>query len=423
MSNVISRAKEATPSVVRTLDAPSRAPKRTSRRWLRRGLWGAAGVAAAAALGWSFVPKPVPVDTVRVARGDLVVTVEELARTRVRDRYVVAAPLAGNLVRIELRPGDQVTAGSVLARITPLESPLLDPRTRVEAASRAAAAAAGERQAKAAVGRAEAAASHATDDLARTRRLFEGGSIAEEAVTRATLEMRLRSEELASARFAAQMAAHEEAMARAALARVSSAGASEGFDVPAPATGKILRVLMESAGPVQPGTALVEIGEPAALEIVTEVLSADAVRIRPGAAVIVERWGGPDLRAEVRRVEPAGTTRLSALGVEEQRVPIVIDLDEPRERWSTLGDGFRVETRIVIEEKRGVHHVPLGSVFRHDGGWAVWVVEGDRARRVKVTLGARGEANVEIAEGIADGAVVVVHPSERVREGVRVTTP
>jgi HlyD family secretion protein len=403
----------------RPLPSPNAGRKRR-RRWVGRAAWAVLAAGGIAGLTWAWQPKAVAIDVAKVSRGDLVVTVEEVARTRVRDRYVVSAPLGGNLLRIELRPGDTVDAGGVLARIAPMESPLLDPRTKVEAMARSAAANAGERQARAAVARAELAAEHAQEELVRDRRLAGSGSITEQAVTRAELEVRLRNEELASSRFAAQMAAHEAAMARATLARFDGPRSTEGFDVPAPVRGSVLRVLSQSAGPVQPGTPLVEVGDPAALEVVTEVLSADAVRIAPGARATLERWGGPALRAHVRRVEPSGFTRLSALGVEEQRVAVIVDLDEARERWASLGDGFRVEARIVLEEKAGVLQVPAGSVFRHGSGWATYVVEDGRVRLSPVVLGSRGDALVEVRDGLREEMVVVVHPSERVKHGVKV---
>lgn len=416
MTTTLSRTNAASS---RPLATPNAARKRR-RRWASRAFWGVLGTTGIAALVWAWQPKPVAVDVAAVSRGDLVVSVEEVARTRVRDRYVVSAPLGGNLLRIELRPGDTVETGSVLARIVPMSSPLLDPRTKVEATARSGAATAGERQARAAVSRAELALKHAEDELERDRRLAESGSIPQQSITRAELEFRLRSEELASSRFASQMAAHEAAMARAALARFESLRSTDGFDVPAPVGGSVLRVLAQSAGPVQPGTPLLEVGDPAALEVVTEVLSADAVRTSAGARVTLERWGGPALRAHVRRVEPSGFTRLSALGVEEQRVAVVIDLDEPRDRWASLGDGFRVETRIVIEEKRDVLRMPAGAVFRHGDGWAAYLLENGRARLAPIVLGSRGDAEVEVQQGVGESAVVVVHPSERVKDGVKI---
>jgi HlyD family secretion protein len=386
-----------------------------------RTAWAVVAVVGVAGVVYAWRPKPLPVDMAKVTRGDLVVTVDELAKSRVRDRFVVSAPLAGNLVRIDLRAGDAVAAGTVLARISPMESPLLDPRTRAEAASRSAAAAAGERQAAAAVSRAEIASRHADEDLETARRLVASGSLAHDALTHAELEARLRSEELASARFAAQMARHEAAMAKAALARFSDGVSREGFDVSAPIAGTVLRVVAQSAGPVQPGTPLVELGEPAALEVVTDVLSADAVRIPAAARVTLERWGGRPLAAHVRRVEPSGFTRLSALGVEEQRVPVIVDLDEPREKWAALGDGFRLEAKIVIEDKRDVLRAPIGAFFRHRDGWATYATAEGRAHLVPVQLGAKSDADVEIIQGLAQNDTVIVHAGEKVAEGVKVT--
>lgn len=403
-----------------SVTAPARRPLRKRRRWPVRAAWAAVLVAGAGGLTYAWWPRPLAVDAAEVTRGDLTVVVDEVGKTRVRDRFVISAPLAGNLLRIELRPGDRVRAGSVLARLSPLEAPLLDPRTRLEAASRSAAAASAESQARAAIARAEVASRHAADELERVQTLVASGSLARDALLHAELEARLRTEELASARFAAQSAAHEAAMTRAALARFGTTTSREGFDVTAPVDGTVLRVPAQSAGPVQPGTPLVELGDPGALEVVTEVLSADAVRITPGANVTLERWGGAPLRAHVRRVEPSGFTRLSALGVEEQRVPVVIDLDEPKERWATLGDGYRVEDRIVVDERHDVLRAPIGAVFRNGDGWAVYTVASGRARLSPVTLGAKNDLQVEITKGLAERDSVVVHPGEKVKEGARV---
>lgn len=402
--------------------SPTARHGRQRRRWLGRAAWVAVGAVGVAWVIYASLPKSVPVDVASVTRGELVVTVDEVGKTRVRDRFVVAAPLAGNLMRIELRPGDKVRADAVIARIAPMEAPLLDPRTRAEAASRSDAASAGERQARAAIERAEIASRHASEDLERVRNLFASGSLARDTLLNAELEARLRAEELSSARFGAQVATHEAAMTRAALARFGATASREGFDVSAPITGTVLRVPAQSAGPVQPGAPLLELGDPSALEIVTEVLSADAVRISPGAKVALERWGGPALAAHVRRVEPSGFTRLSALGVEEQRVPVIVDLDEPREKWASLGDGYRVEARIVIEEKHAVLRAPIGAVFRHSDGWAVYAVREQRAKLVPVTLGAKSDVDVEIVQGLAERDVVVVHAGEKVKEGVKVTS-
>lgn len=423
MTTALSRSRtEAAPGAANGKRASSPRAARVRRGKLaRRIVMALLALGIVLALGLAFRPRPLEVEVVAAGRGDLVVTVDEMAKTRVRDRYVVSAPIGGNLMRIELRAGDEVRAGSVLARIVPMQPVLLDPRSRSEAQARVSVSLAGERQAEAAVARAELAEAHAADELVRTRRLVEGGSLPSDALVRAELEARLRKEELASARFAEQMAANEVTMARTALRRFEpSATPSDSFEVTSPAFGRVLRIPTQSAGPVQPGTPLVEVGDPGALEIVADILTADAVRMKPGAPVTVERWGGDPLPAHVRRVEPSAFTRLSALGVEEQRVPVVIDLDAPHERTAALGDGFRVEVRVVVAERHDVVHVPLAAVFRRGDGWALYVARDERARIVPVKLGVRSDTAVEIEEGLAAGDRVLVHPGERVADGVRI---
>lgn len=388
---------------------------------VRRVVLAIAAGATVVAIAAAFRPRPLEVEVAPATRGDLVVTVDEMGRARVRDRYVVSAPIAGNLLRMELRAGDEIDAAAIAARIVPMQPMMLDARARAETQARAIGAAASQKQASAAVARAELASQHATDELERARKLAMSDSIAPDALTRAELESRLRVADLASARFAERMASAEVDTVRAVLRRFDPAQSPlESFEVCSPIKGRVLRVLHESAGPVQPGTPLLELGDPSALELVVDVLSADAVGIRPGAPVQVERWGGDELAAHVRLVEPSAFTRLSALGVEEQRVPVVVDLDAPRAKWGTLGDGFRVEVRIVTAQPRGVVMVPLASVFRHERGWAVFAAREGRARVVPVELGARSDVAVEVTRGLREGETVLVHPGERVADGARV---
>lgn len=414
-----SRTTRATPA---STSGEARAQKRRRARTFRRAGLGLGAALVVVGLAAAFRPKPLSVESVRATRGDLVVTVDEMAKTRVRDRFVVSAPISGHVLRVELEPGAPIELSSVLARIAPMTAPMLDARSKVEAQARTSGARAAEQQARAAIVRAELAATNARDELERTKKLVVSGSLAQDALTRAELEARLRAEELTSARFAAQMAAHEAQMAGAALRRYDGEGGGDAFDVTAPARGQVLRVLRESAGPVQAGAPLVEIGDPAGLEVVADILTADAVRMRPGAPVSVERWGGEPLRAHVRTVEPSAFTRVSALGVEEQRTAVVVDLDEPRERFGALGDGYRVEVRIVVRERRNVVRIPLGAAFRHDGGWAAYVVDGDHAKLVPLKLGARSDVDAEVEEGLREGDRVVLHPSERVKPGAAVIT-
>jgi HlyD family secretion protein len=391
-------------------------------RWPKRALLALGAVALLASLALALRPKPEPVETAPAHLDTLRVTVRESGRTRVVDRYVVSAPASGRLTRVALRPGDAVGEGEIVARITPLVAPLLDPRARAEAEARSAAAGAAEAQADANVGRAEAALAFAKGELERERGLFQNGAQSEQLLRRAELEARLRDQDLASARFGARVAAHELAMARAALDPQRSGGAPsrEHTPVDSPVAGRVLKVLRQSEGAVQAGTALLEIGDPAALEIVVDLLSADAVRVRPGAVALVEDWGGASLRARVRGVEPSAFTKTSALGIEEQRVNVVLDLEDPLERRAALGDGYQVEAEIVLEEVPDALVVPEGALFRQGDSWALFVEDRGIARLRTVRLGARDGRRAQVVGGLSAGERVVAHPSERVRDGTRV---
>jgi HlyD family secretion protein len=391
-----------------------------------RAKWIVATLAAAAlALGLAkaFAPNPVAVEVAAVTRGPLRVTVDEDGRTRVTDRFVVSAPLAGTLARIELQPGDSVRRGHAVARIVPLASPLLDPRSRAESEARVAAAAAARRQAQASVERANAAAGQAAREAARERSLLGAGATAVRTVEEAELAERMRREELASAEFAVKITEAELKLARAALLRLGAPGAAPGEQlvVSAPVDGRVLRVLQESEGVVQAGEPLVEIGDPAAIEGVVDVLTVDAVRIAPGAPVLVEEWGGDVvLPGHVHRIEPSAFTRVSALGVEEQRVNVIVHLEGPAERWRMLGDGFRIETRIVEWQGDDVLQIPSGAVFRQGEGWGVYTMEDGRARLRRVELGHRSDTAAQVLGGLQPGDTVVLYPGDNVRDGQRI---
>jgi HlyD family secretion protein len=396
---------------------------RTFLRWVKRLAWIAVALGLVAVIVVSFLPKPVPVDVVTARRGTLRVTVDEDGRTRVMDRYELSAPLTGTLARIELAPGDRVTAGQVVARLVPLARPLMDPATRAETEARVAAAQATRRQAQASIQRARAAVTYAEQQAERARQLAQRGSLPQDSLDRAELELRSRREELTSAEFGARVAAHQLEMAEAALGRVGRETTvdAEQFELTSPIEGVVLRVLHESGGAVQLGTPLLVLGDPAHLEIATDVLTTDAIDIEPGDRVTIERWGGPtDLAGHVRLVEPSAFTRTSALGVEEQRVNVVIDLDSPREQWERLGDGYRVETRIVIWEEADVLVVPASSVFRQGEGWGVYRVREGRAVLTPVRTGRRNGLLVQIVEGLSEGDTLVAHPSDRVVDGAEV---
>ena len=384
--------------------------------WIKRVL---SAVLVAAGLGllvFAWIPKPVPVDLALVEQGRFRITVDEEGRTRVKDRYVVSAPLFGNLARISLQPGDTIKAGEVLARIVPLDPPLLDARAHSQAKARVAAARAGRAQAQASVERSKAALSFAKKELARFERLASSGGVSVQELDRARLEERTAREQSASSRFGAQVAGFELQMAQAALGRLSHRGAEPQMEVQSPVGGQVLRLIRESGGAVQAGTPLIELGDPSTLEVVVDVLTSDAVKIRAGQKVAIDSWGGDALlHGRVRNVEPSAFTRVSALGVDEQRVNVIIDIDETREQRAPLGDGYRIEAHIVIEEIERALHVPSSAVFRHEGGWAVFKYVDERALLTPVEVGHRNGPQVHVSSGLRTGDRVVLHPSDRVR--------
>jgi HlyD family secretion protein len=395
------------------------------KRLWKRMLGIAVAVLVVGAIAMAFMPDPVGVDLAVIGRGHLVVTVDEDGRTRLKDRYEVSAPLAGRMLRIELKAGDRVEAGqTVLARIEPVPPSLLDARAQAESEGRV-------RAAEAAVQRAEPVLAVAQGELDLARREFERvheagtrGGATQSELDRAETAVRQREEQRRAAAFALDIAQYELEVARAALTRTQDGGAAgdaERFEVLSPIAGVVLRVLRESAGVVAPGEALLEVGDPVDLEIEVDVLSVDAVRIREGARAIIEHWGGDEpLAAHVRLIEPSAFTKVSALGVEEQRVNAILDFDAPPPARSGLGDGFRVETRIVVEEGSDLLLAPVAALFRSGREWAVFVEQGGRARTRVVRLGLMNSEAAEVLEGLEDGERVVLYPSDRVAEGVRV---
>ena len=393
---------------------------------MRRSIPTVVGVGIAAGLAWMLLrPRPIAVDVGAVSRGELRVTVDEEGRTRVRDRYIVASPADGRLLRLTLREGDPVEKGTVLARIQPAS---LDPRTRAAAESRLEAVTDRKREADALVSRARAALLQARRSAARAERLLHDRMISPEEGEQTALAAATRAEELTAAESAAEAAGHDLDVARAALlgevrdpsgVRMGDCGTDAPcLELSAPAAGQVLRILQESERTVTAGTPLLEVGDVHDLEIVADILSTEAVKVKPGAPLLVEDWGGgKTLRARVRRVEPSGFTKLSALGVEEQRVNVIGDFVDPP---GPLGDGYRVEVRIVVWEAADVVRVPASAVFRHGDAWETFVVDRGRARRRAVDLGARGALDVEVLAGLAPGEVVVLHPSDRIEEGVRI---
>ena len=394
----------------------------TRRKWVRWLMIGLAAVFVVAVVVVAWIPNPVDVEVADVSRGPLVVTVDEDGQTRVIDRYLISAPIAGNLGRIELDAGDAIEAGQVLARLVPLPPPLLDARSRAEAQARVDAALAARAQAQAAVNRARVALDFAEKEAARARAVVKQGGLALSDAERAFSEERRSKEDLRSANFGGRVAEHQVELARFAFLRLSGKSEDgEHMEIVSPVDGQVLNILQQSEGVVLAGTPVIELGDPAALEIVIDVLSQDATRIRPGATAEIVRWGGKrPLRAHVRVVEPSAFTKLSALGVEEQRVNVIIDLDEPREVWSTLGDGYRVEARISIWEDDDVLRVPASAVFRHEEEWATFVVENGEAVIRRVQLGETNGLETEVVSGVEEGETVIAYPSDSVRDGVSV---
>jgi len=392
--------------------------RRTIVRWVKRAVLALVVLGIILAITRAWMPKPVVVDVGRARRAELVVEIDQDGQTRVRDRFVVAAPIHGVLERIDLEPGAAVAAGDTLARITPPEPALLDDRTRDEATARLASAIARQRRAETAIGRGVVARGAATREADRSRALAQQGAISVSERERSELAEQLAARDLAAAEAERAAAAAEVAGARAVLGRGSSR-ARTAILVTAPAGGRVLRVVRESAGPVTAGTPLLELGNPRDLEVVVDVLSSDAARIAPGMPVALDGWGGEAaLRGQVRRVEPAAFTRISALGVEEQRVNIIASMIDPP---AALGDGFRVDARIITWRGDRVLVVPASAVFRDRERWAVYVVEDGRAHLRTVTLGHRGRLDIEIVAGLAEGAAIVLHPGDRVRDKARVT--
>ena len=381
------------------------------RSWKRIGLVAAAVLVVVGTIAL-LRPSAISVETARAARGPLQVTVDGEGQTRVRDRYVVAAPIGGRVARITLREGDSVTPDAVVANVFPEP---LDPRSREEARGRLNAAADAQRAAAAAVPQARAALEQARRTRRRTEELATSRVITVEERERAELDETTRARELESADFRAQAAAHDVEVARAAL---SSGG--HPIALHSPVQGTVLRVLEQSERVVGSGTPLIELGDARKLEIVTDLLSSDAVQVKGGDVVVVEGWGGGTLRARVRVVEPSGFTKISALGVEEQRVNVIADFTDS---LIPLGDRYRVEVRIVVWESGNVLKVPGSALFRHGDGWSVFVVDGARARRRDVMVGHRNAFDAEILGGLDEGAMIIRYPSDRIADGVRVAVP
>jgi HlyD family secretion protein len=370
-----------------------------------------------AVLVWAFRPKPIKVETGRVERGTLRVTVDEEAETRVHDRFEIATPVTGRLRRVELHAADPVEAGQIVARVEPLP---LDARERSELLARLEQARASQREADALVERTQVDRDQARRNLERTAKLQASGVVSHEDLEFAETARANSDKALEAAKFKARAAEYEVQAAEAGLiALASNAGKPLRLvSLRSPVRGHVLRLLQQSERVVAAGTPILQVGHPSQLEIVSDLLSTEAVKVRPGDRVLIENWGGDSsLQAMVRTVESSGFTKISALGVEEQRVNVVMDFVDPPSR---LGDGYRVDVRIIVWEASDVLSIPASALFRRGEGWSVFVIEHGRARARDVEVGHRNALQGEITKGLTEGTPVVLHPGNQIREGVRV---
>lgn len=384
---------------------------------LKKLAYTAVALAASAGLATLFVPEPLPVDTTTVTRGALQVTIDEDGETRAHDRYEVSAPVAGRVARIELHEGDPVGEGQLVAELRPLP---LSARERAEQLAQIAGAEARHREADAQASQIEAELERLRQERLRADTLSTGGFVSPQALEQARLAEAATEKALAAAQFHQRAAAAELRAARAArLALDSRAGSAAAVKLRSPAKGYALRIPERSERVVAAGEPLVTIGDPSALEVVVDVLSSEAVRLRPGMTVLLGGWGGPEqLHGRVRVVEPYAFTKTSALGVEEQRVNVIADLLDPP---GALGDGYRVEARFVVWEDEDVLKIPGSALFRLGDGWATFVVADGRARLRRLDIGQRGGSEAEIRSGLEAGEIVIVHPANDIEDGSRVT--
>lgn len=384
--------------------------------------WIAWAVVIAVIAGGALIalqPQPVAVDLHTVERSPLVVSVDEEGRTRIREHYVVSSPLTGRLQRIALDAGDAVVAQeTTLAVIVPADPVLLDARATAQAEARVRAAEATARRTTTDIDRAMAAWQHATLELGRVREAASMGSAHSRELDEAILDERTTRDDLESARLSEEIAKYELDVARSALLFATGDDDSQML-IRSPINGAVLRVFQESMSVVDPGEPLLEVGDPRDLEVVIDVLSNDAVAVTPGARVVIEQWGGEQpLDAVVRLVEPSAFTKVSSLGIEEQRVNVVADLVTPVEERSTLGDGFRVEARIIVHEASDVVTVPLSAAFRRGDDWAVFLATNGTATLRRIEVGRHNRSLMEVRSGLEPGDRVIIHPSDQLTDGV-----
>jgi HlyD family secretion protein len=393
----------------------------------RTMFWVAAALVLAALLVFAFRPRPVLVDIGEITRGPLTVAVRDEARTRARDVYVVSAPVSGRLLRVGNRAGERVEAGAVMAIIQPAPATFVDERSRqeIQAGVRSAEAALALARAElegAELEGAEARLAHARLEADRTETLFAASVASRSALDRARLDVRTAAAAFGNAR--AGVGVRQAALEAARVRLIEPAAASPGgrtVTIRAPVAGRVLRVLQESESVVAQGAPVMELGDPRDLEVVAELLSSDAARISAGASAVIDAWGnGPAVRGRVRQVEPYGFLKVSALGVEEQRVNVIIDPVDPPAAWAAVGHGYRVEAAVTIWQREAVIRTPVSALFRHQGQWAVFKVEDGRARLQRVEIGQNNGEYAEVRAGLKSGDRVVLHPGQSISDGIAI---
>jgi HlyD family secretion protein len=389
----------------------------------RKWVWAGIILMATMGLGWLLSPRRTLVETAQVRQQSFVAFIEEDGRTRVRDRYVVTAPMSGRMPRTSFHVGDKISTGQPLVTLAPGASALLDPRSRRELEARVGTAEATLEEANALQARAQVQLSRTRADLDRTRQLSSRGVSSVAQLERDTFAVQTAEREMTAADRRRHAAEHALEQARAAAKAITEPDTPERFVVASPIDGRILRIMQESEGTVAVGAPLIEIGDTSDLEVIVDILTTDAALVREGARVVLDRSGAPGpLQGRVRRVEPSGFPKVSALGVEEQRVWVVVDIDSPREAWAALGDGYRVGVKVITEEVDQATVVPVGALFRKGDRWRVFVVERGRATARDITLKRRSGRVAAVEAGLKAGDVVVIYPPSTLVEGAAVRT-
>ncbi|MES2879792.1 MAG: HlyD family efflux transporter periplasmic adaptor subunit [Pseudomonadota bacterium] len=393
----------------------------------RKAIFGAVALLVLILLVWAFMPKPAEVEIAAVTQGRFERTVQEDGKTRVRDRYVVSAPLMGRVTRIDLKQGDTVARGATVATLWPVTPALLDERARAEQVARVGAMQASLARAQANVARVAAAVEQARAELKRSETLAQQGFISPNQNETGRLNVRQREQELESTRQEEAAARYELAQSRIAVSQFLPFRPAMGnrehraFEIKAPVSGKVLKVMQASENIVTAGTSLMELGDPARLEVVVDILTEDAAQIKPGTQVHLSNWGGPDiLEGQVRLIEPAAFTKVSALGVEEQRVNVIIDISSAPEKWTALGDGFKADVRILVQVVENALKVPVSALFPMGARSGLFVLEQDHARLREVEVAARNGVEAWVKSGLPKGQQVIVYPDSKLKDGDKV---